>query len=101
LECGFKAVIALSFRSTVIPSRSFVNAIHTHNLTDLVSLSGLKTSLDQATKENPFLDANWAFAAGWKETSRYETVDPFLAHRMLNAIGDPKSGVMQWLRTHW
>lgn len=101
VECGLKAVVAVSFRATVIPSRSFVNAVHTHNLSELVSLSGLKPNLDQASKSDPALGANWAFVAGWKETARYETIDPFSANRMLTAIGDPTSGVMQWLKTHW
>ena len=101
IECGLKAVIALSFRATVIPSKKFVNDIHTHDLASLIALAGLKQQLGVAADDNPELEANWAFVAGWKESSRYETIDPFTANRMLKAVGDPKSGVLQWLRTHW
>lgn len=101
IEAGLKAVIAVSFRATVIPSPKFVAAVHTHDLVSLVSLSGLKEPLMKATKIDRILAANWGFVAGWKETSRYETIDPFSADRMLTAIGDPSSGVMQWLKTHW
>jgi len=101
IECGLKAVVALSFRAQVIPSPRFVNAVHTHNLAELISLSGLKTALDAAKTLDPQFDANWAFVSGWKETSRYETVDPFTAHRMLTAVGDPAAGVLPWLKTHW
>lgn len=101
IECGLKAVIALSFRATVIPSKRFVNDIHTHNLESLIALAGLKQQLDAAGHDNPELEANWAFIAGWKESSRYETIDPFTANRMIMAVGDPKSGVLQWLKTHW
>lgn len=101
VECGLKAIIALSFRATVIPSPKFVSAIHTHNLEALIALAGLKQQLDVAAAENPELEANWAFIAGWKESSRYETIDPFTANRMIMAVGDPRSGVLQWLKTHW
>lgn len=101
IECGLKSIIALSFRATVIPSPKLVSAVHTHDLVSLLTLAGLKQNLDGAGRNNPALEANWAFAAGWKETSRYETIDPFSANRMLTAVGDPDSGVIKWLRTHW
>lgn len=101
IECGLKAVISLAFRQHVIPSRKFVADIHTHDLTALVALAGLKIELDRARAANPQLDANWAFVSGWKETARYETIDPFLARRMLIAIGDPDAGVLSWLKAHW
>lgn len=101
VECGLKAVIAVSFRATVIPSRKFVNDIHTHDLGSLVSLAGLKQDLDLASRGNDFFAANWNFVAGWKETARYERIDPFMANRMVAAVGDPESGVLQWLKTHW
>ena len=101
VECGLKAVIALSFRETVIPSRKFVNDIHTHDLVSLVALSGLKQNLDLARGTNPSFAANWNFVAGWKETARYETIDAFTANRMLVAVGDPQFGVLQWLKTHF
>ena len=101
VECALKAVIALSFRAQVIPSFRFVKDIHTHDLAQLVSLSGLKPALDAAKAQDPEFDAKWAFVSGWKETSRYETIDAFTAHRMLTAVGDPAAGVLQWLKTHW
>lgn len=101
IECGLKAVIARSFRAQVIPSPRFVNAIHTHNLGELISLSGLKTALDAAKTVDPQFDANWALVSGWKETSRYETIDPFTANGMLAAVGGPAAGVLQWLKKHW
>lgn len=101
VECGLKAVIAVSFRATVIPSRKFVNDIHTHDLVSLVSLAGLKQDLDRVARDNAIFAANWNFVAGWKETARYETIDPFTANRMLAAVGHPETGVLQWLKTHW
>lgn len=101
VECGLKAVIAVSFRATVIPSRKFVNDIHTHDLVSLISLAGLKQDLDQVGRDDDVFASNWNFVAGWKETARYETIDPFTANRMLAAVGDPETGVLQWLKTHW
>lgn len=55
IECGLKAVIALSFRATVIPSKKFVNDIHTHDLASLIALAGLKQQLRVAADDNPEL----------------------------------------------
>lgn len=101
VECGIKAVIALSFRASVFPSARFVRDIHTHDLVALLTLAGLKRDLDLATAADVQLSANWAFASGWKETSRYERIDPFTANRMLAAVGDAEAGVLQWLKTRW
>lgn len=101
VECGIKAVIAMSFRANVLPSLRFVQAIYKHDLVELLTLAGLKRDLDVAMAADVQLSANWAFASGWKETSRYERIDPFTANRMLAAVGDAEAGVLQWLKTRW
>lgn len=101
VECGLKCVIASSFRAAVLPSPKFVQAIHTHDLVALVSLAQLKPALDARITEDPDFAANWAFTTGWKESSRYEFIDPLNAARMLSSVTSEPSGVLPWLKTIW
>lgn len=101
VECGLKAVIAQSFRAAVIPDRNFVQKIHTHDLSALLVLAGLKSALDQRVRLDTMFEANWSFVSGWNEASRYEMIERQKAMMMLSAVGDPDNGVIAWLRSLW
>jgi HEPN domain-containing protein len=101
VECGLKAMIAHSFRAGVIPSRRFVERIHTHNLIELVSLAGLKSQLDTDADRSAEFQAAWSVVSSWSEASRYEIIDPFRATAMVEAVSSEENGVMPWLRRHW
>ncbi len=101
IECGLKAVIAHSFRAGVIPSKRFVDKVYTHNLSELLSLAGLKGQLDADSDQSADLRAAWAIVSSWNEASRYELIDPFGATAMVEAVTNAQYGMMQWLRRHW
>jgi HEPN domain-containing protein len=101
VELGIKACIAGTFQADVIPDKSFVNAIHTHKLDELLGLSGVKKQLQDEMKINAVLAAAWGVASKWTETSRYQMWDQFAAASMISAVGDPNHGVLQWLKKHW
>jgi hypothetical protein len=101
VELGIKACIADVFQADVIPDKSFVNAIHTHKLDDLLGLAGVRKQLQDDMKTNPVLAAAWGVASKWTEASRYVMWDQFAAASMISAIGDPNHGVLQWLKKHW
>ncbi len=100
VELGLKAAIAKQFFEHVIPDRRFVNSIHTHDLAELATLAGLRAALVEAEREGPFA-ANWSVTTQWSEASRSEMIDVFRARELVGAIGDPASGVMEWLKLHW
>lgn len=100
VELALKAAISKQFFEQVIPDRTFVNAIHTHNLAELAAFAGLRAALTQARRE-PAFAANWSVTIQWSETSRYEMIDVFRANELVSAIRDPTSGVMEWLKRHW
>lgn len=101
IELALKACISRQMQSDTIPERGFVNAIYTHDPTQLVSVAGLKPEFDAAVKADSQLAAHWAIVNNWSEASRYETWDATTAATLLTAVGDPDHGVLQWLRQRW
>jgi HEPN domain-containing protein len=101
VECGLKAIIARSFRESVIPDRNLVNRIYSHNLNELVALPNLRPALDARIRISDGFRANWSFVSDWNEASRYEIVDLFMAELMIHAVGSEPDGVIPWLKEHW
>ncbi len=101
VECGIKAIIAHSFRSGVIPRKEFVNKVYTHQLAELINLAGLASQLKASMDASDAFRNNWAIASSWNESMRYETVDPFKARDIVDAVRQQGVGVLPWLKQHW
>jgi len=101
VELGIKACIASVFQANVIPEKSFVNAVYSHKLDELLGLAGIKKQLQDDMKNSADLSAAWGVASKWNETSRYEMWDQFAAASMIEAVGDQNHGVLQWLKKRW
>jgi HEPN domain-containing protein len=101
IECALKACIAKQVAPLTIPDRKFVQAIYTHNYTDLVGLAGLRGELKTKQNEDQLFQANWALASEWSPDMRYESIDKSMANLMLIAVGDADHGVLPWIRTYW
>src|SRR4029077_2733610 len=97
VECALKAIIAAQFRANELPEKGLVNSIYTHNLSELLRLTGLQAEL-QAENE---LATNWDIVKRWSENARYATCDDAVASAMLDAIGDDERGLFQWLTSRW
>jgi hypothetical protein len=67
----------------------------------LRELANLDTAFDAAILGNPQLLSNWNTAEDWEETSRYRQKGQAEAEKMCEAIADPQSGVLTWIRLHW
>src|SRR5205085_1198504 len=95
VECALKAVIAGRTRQYEFPDLAFVRKVYTHNLKDLLDLSGLKAVFDQEFAKDPDLRNNWDIAQDWQETSRYEAgrlrQD---AESLYTAVADAKHGIL-------
>ncbi|MEZ8695124.1 MAG: hypothetical protein ACTH6O_14190 [Vibrio toranzoniae] len=102
LECAFKVCIAKQVQQYDFPNKQLATKSHTHKLTDLLGVAGLKQKLTE--KENSDLDfkLNWAVAKDWSEASRYECIiEESKAVDLFNAINEPQSGILAWLKTFW
>ncbi len=64
VEFGLKACIAKQFSTDTIPDKTFVDAIHKHELKPLVNLAGLQSELKRAEDNNANFAASWAICVG-------------------------------------
>jgi HEPN domain-containing protein len=101
VELGIKACIASVFQAQVIPDKSFVSAVYSHKLDELLGLAGIKPQLQEDMRNNPALAAAWGVASKWNEASRYSMWDQFEAKSMIDAVGHSTHGVLPWLMKYW
>lgn len=101
VELALKVCISKLFLSNVIPDKALVNAIYTHNLTELLNISGLLPEFKDDTKTNHNLAANWGIVSKWNEASRYQLWDQVAAATLIQSIQDVNNGVFQWVKKRW
>lgn len=107
IECGLKSCILarLAGSPEVIfeenRGKRYSEKCWTHNIEDLVDLAGLKPDRDTAVVAAPALATNWAIVSKWSEAARYQMKTQLESQALYNAITDPTTGVMQWIRARW
>jgi HEPN domain-containing protein len=101
VECALKSCIAKKTRKYDFPDRDLARKSYTHNLKELVGVSGLERDLDIETQRDPDFEVNWAIIKDWKESSRYERHEAATAKSLYRAVADSKHGVLRWLKHHW
>lgn len=83
-----------------IPDRAILTRFLTHKVGDLVGLAGLKSILDERSKDAEF-GIRWAVVAEWSEDARYGIIDAVVAAAMHDAVEHQTHGVMTWLKQYW
>jgi len=101
IECALKACIAKSTRKHEFPDKDRVNKSYTHSLVELIRLAGLRETHDARMKSDPAFRDNWLIVVSWSEDSRYLRNTAEKAQGLVNAVGNPKSGILAWLRHYW
>ncbi len=102
VECALKACIAKQIKEHDFPDKQLVLDSYTHNLEQLLRISGVKPQFDSRMKADKALEVNWTTVKDWTEAARYDNNVPEVRARdLLNAIIDPTSGVLTWLKTVW
>jgi hypothetical protein len=99
VECALKACIAKQIMEHDFPDKGLVNSSYTHDLKQLLDISGVKPQFELRIKTDKSLDVNWSTVKDWTEGARYK--DNITAWDFFNAVTDPKSGVLTWLKTVW
>jgi HEPN domain-containing protein len=102
VECALKACVAKQIREFDFPEKRLVERSYTHNLTQLLEVSGVKVEFETASRADEALGLSWSVVKDWSEASRYtiETTEKS-AHNMLLGVGDETTGVLVWLKKHW
>ncbi len=102
VECALKACITKQFRKYDLPDKKIVNDVYTHNLGNLLKISGLKQEFDKDSKNNQTLEVNWAVVKDWNEGFRYkEGMTKTVVDDFYSACTARKNGVLTWLRKKW
>lgn len=100
VECALKAKLVTQFQRWRLPDKQQVQRAYTHKLDELVRLSGLEADLiDELAR--PAFNVNWTLAKDWSEASRYTTRNRTQATELVEAVGNPREGVLPWLRQRW
>jgi hypothetical protein len=96
-----KACFAKKTRRFDFPEKSRVLQSYTHNLRELLKLSGLSDELEMAQKASGKFAAGWDVVCRWTEESRYSTWVKSDAEQILDAIVQRKDGVLPWIKQYW
>ena len=70
-------------------------------MNSLLGLTSFKQQFNEDRNADRLLAANWGVASKWNAASRYAMWDQFAAESMIQAVGDPNHGVLQWLKKRW
>ena len=101
VECALKACIAKRTREHDFPDKKLVNDSHTHDIGKLLQLADLKIELENAMQANPAMRTGLDTIQDWSEASRYDRKANQEALDLIQAIEDPKGGLLPWIMLHW
>lgn len=104
IELALKARICKILDSDYIVSGNLGRAFKTHNLEELLLLSGLSNKFSLEMSENRDLQVNWSVVLSWNESFRYLPVGSSSKsdiEDLINAIEDPENGVLTWIKKRW
>ena len=79
-------------------SQKALNAFMTHNLTDLLTLSGLKVKFELDKATNSGLTKAWSELSRWNEQRRYDSgCSEVVANNFLRS----SNTLLTWIKQHW
>ena len=101
VECALKACISKQTKQYDFPIKNSAK-VYTHDLNDLLRLSGLEEEHRKHSKENTDFESNWSIVKDWKEETRYSLeITKDKTEALYSAITDGRDGVLSWLRNWW
>jgi len=71
-----KACIAKQIKEHDFPDKQLVLDSYTHNLEQLLRISGVKPQFDSRMKADKALEVNWTTVKDWTEAARYDNNVP-------------------------
>jgi hypothetical protein len=71
-------------------------------LDELLTISGVKSTLEAHSKSDSSFGINWNTVRDWSETVRYDVgITENFARGMYDAVTNEASGILPWLKTQW
>jgi len=100
VECALKACIAKETKRHEFPPKAkYVQGVYTHDLESLLKHAGLEKALENDSKTNATLAANWGVVKLWREESRY-VLSGLKGKDICLALTGP-DGVLTWIKQRW
>jgi HEPN domain-containing protein len=93
IECALKACIAKKTKEYDFPEKKLIDKIYTHNLTQLLSVVGIKVEEQ--------IKIRWTVVKDWSEQDRYKRHMEEKAKNIYEAVANPKEGVLEWIKQYW
>jgi len=101
VECALKACIAKQVKAEDFPDKKLALDSYTHDIQGLAKTA----DVDAVTKARERADAafaeNWLAVRDWDESARYAFWPEEAARKLHQAVIDPQSGVLPWLKKFW
>ena len=102
VECALKACIARQTRRHDFPNLRLVRRSYTHDLEELLRVTGLEAEFEQGMQADRKLRLNRSVVKDWNETARYESqINMFMATHFVMACTGRPNGVLPWIRKRW
>jgi HEPN domain-containing protein len=102
VECALKSCIAKQIKKYDFPDKKLAVGSHTHNLEELLNVSGLKQAHSNELANNPDFKLNWLVVKDWSERARYTTGrSKAEAKDLYAAVTARKNGILRWLKKQW
>ena len=104
IELALKARICKVLGTDYLERGNVSRSYLTHNLIDLITLSGLSKKFTDEISDNRDFKINWALIQSWNEAFRYLPVGTRNKNEiedLINAIEDPENGIFTWIKKRW
>ncbi|PJE51570.1 MAG: DNA-binding protein [Candidatus Yanofskybacteria bacterium CG10_big_fil_rev_8_21_14_0_10_36_16] len=83
------------------PKKSVYQKLYSHDLNDLLSVSGIKWAFDKRAGKDKGFESNWSTVKDWTEESRYGICKKTDAEALINSIKDRRKGILVWIKKLW
>lgn len=102
IECALKACLAKKTAEYGFPpNKEYVGKCYSHSLEGLLNHAALQAELKVQGPPGSNLAKNWATVKIWETESRYDRILENQARELIDAIGHPSEGVLQWIKQFW
>jgi HEPN domain-containing protein len=99
VELMLKAIVSARFRTDTLPDRAVSTQVFVHDLRKLTSLALLEVALKEREEADAGFRARLQIVLRWTEESRYGQYGADEATALIDAVDNPKHGVLTWLRS--
>ena len=101
IELALKACYCKNVKEQSFPPKKEIYyALYSHDLNNLLDVSGIKLDFEKREKKDKIFQENWITVKDWTEQSRYGFFNRTYAESLINSIVG-QSGILNWIKKLW